>query len=80
MVFQAARLEDGGTKHTLHFRMTSGEKVVAEMSEEEARFFFVQSQQVLAVVNKDEWTRLPTTPRSQLISNASRSATRPDLP
>ncbi|WP_439357732.1 hypothetical protein [Bradyrhizobium sp. DASA03007] len=59
--FVAVRCEDGTeAKHPLTFKMTFGDKVLAEMGEQAARLFSSQVQQTLARVYDDEWTRLPT--------------------
>lgn len=59
--FVAVRTDDGtGAKHPLTFRMTVGDKVLAEMGEQAARLFSAQVQQTLARTYDDEWTRLPT--------------------
>lgn len=59
--FVAVRCEDGtDAKHPLTFRMTYGDKVLAEMGEQAARLFASQVQQTFARVYDDEWTRSTT--------------------
>ena len=56
--FVAVRCEDGtDAKHPLTFRMTCGDKVLAEMGEQAARLFSSQVQQTFAREYGDEWTR-----------------------
>jgi hypothetical protein len=49
-----------GEKSPLTFCMTRAGKVIAEMDEDEVRFFISQVMQAFAVEKDDEWTRLPT--------------------
>jgi hypothetical protein len=59
--FVAVRPDDGTeAQHPLTFKMTFGDKVLAEMGEQAARLFASQVQQTLAREYDDEWTRLPT--------------------
>jgi len=51
---------DTGEEPKMSFRMTSGEQVLADMSEEAARLFIMQVQQAFALQNADEWTKHPT--------------------
>jgi hypothetical protein len=60
VALKVQRQDDGSLKRTMEIR-TAGEKAVAELTEEEARYFFEQGRQVLGVVGGDDWwTRLPT--------------------
>lgn len=58
--FAATKIEDEGKKPQLKFRMVFGDKILADMGEEAARFFISQVQQAFAIERDDEWTRLPT--------------------
>lgn len=58
--FSATRIENEGEKPKLKFRMIFGDEVLADMSEEAARFFIARVQETFAIENGDEWTRHPT--------------------
>ncbi|SDK39015.1 hypothetical protein [Bradyrhizobium ottawaense] len=58
--FSAVRIEVEEHQPTLKFRMTFGDKVVAEMGEQAARLFSRLVGQTFTVEKNDEWTRLPT--------------------
>jgi hypothetical protein len=58
--FAAIKIEAEGEKPQLKFRMVFGDTVLADMGEEAARFFTSRVQEAFALVNDDEWTRLPT--------------------
>ncbi|MCW2078050.1 UNVERIFIED_ORG: hypothetical protein M2193_000225 [Bradyrhizobium japonicum] len=58
--FAATKIEDEGKQPQLKFRMVFGDKILADMGEEAARFFISQVQQTFAIQNGDEWTRHPT--------------------
>ncbi len=58
--FAATRIEVEGSEPKLTFRMICGDRIVADMGEEAARFFVSQVQQAFAIERGDEWTRLPT--------------------
>lgn len=61
VAFQAKRQEDGTVTHSIRIR-TATETAVADLTEEQARFFFNQGQQVVGAFDppEDLWTKLPT--------------------
>lgn len=58
--FAATRIEVEEHKPQLKFRMVYGDKVLADMGEEAARFFISRVQEAFAIERGDEWTRNPT--------------------
>ncbi|ARQ95302.1 hypothetical protein [Bradyrhizobium phage BDU-MI-1] len=58
--FAATRVEVEEHAPKLMFRMICGDKIVADMGEEAARFFVSRVQEAFAIERGDEWTRLPT--------------------
>lgn len=60
IAFTATKIESEGARSNIKFKMVFGDTVLADMGEEAARFFISQVQQAFAIVNEDEWTRLPT--------------------
>ncbi|MCS3449817.1 hypothetical protein M2222_001362 [Bradyrhizobium elkanii] len=61
VAFQSKRQEDGTVTHSIRIR-TAAESAVADLTEEQARFFFKQGHQVVGAGNppEDAWTKLPT--------------------
>ena len=61
-VMYRTKIEDDGTvSHSIRIR-TATESAVADLTDEEARFFFAQGQQFVDRLNppEDLWTKLPT--------------------
>ncbi|GAA0005386.1 hypothetical protein [Bradyrhizobium elkanii] len=61
VAYQVQRQDDGTVTHKIRIR-TTGESVVADLTEEQARFFFNRGQQVVGSFDapEDLWTKLPT--------------------